>query len=688
MVFAKTWIGGKRHAAILALSIGFWLHLISHAAAQPAGLSPSAAASPLPATVASPSALPAAAAAPDAIVDRGEIIGFLGTVIDWRKQSNSQITLTGEPEETLFAADDRRMAAEVVQLAFDFAHAAALLVQDGTMAEETHPTTPVPSTVGARATGTSGASGVPALAELTQHRDQLQTLLGELEGEVGAIHNKMEGANRTLRNSLSREAAAKQAQADLVQSRIESSNTLIDFEKSTGAGGVSPLGLDAQIEELEQSVARPGDLSATAAAQSGATPSVLPGSLERLRVLRRQEQAIDTAIVRTDSLVRDVNGLRQKLIVLLTAIDREGLSQTVQLGNADLTTSRRTTAEFKALTARSKLISNALEPLSKQTVLLQLYNGNLARWRTSVGRRLSEELRHLFLRALSLALVLGAVFAAAAVWRHLTFRYVEDIQRRQKLLQVRRVVLIATLALVVIFGFASELGALATVMGFAAAGIALALQNVILSIAGYFYLSGRFGIRMGDRVQIAGITGDVLEVGFFKLTLIELADEERGRLPTGRAVIFPNAVVFQPNSNFFRQLPGTSFAWNELRLTLAPDCDYRQAEQLVTGVVNEVFARYRDHIQRESRAIESRLNLRLETPRPQSRLQFGPAGLEMVVRYPTHLAGATQTADEITRRLVDAIRREPGLKLAVPGVPSIQAESEPEQDLRQATSQA
>jgi small-conductance mechanosensitive channel len=675
----------------LVLSIGFLLPLTSRAAAQPAERSPSAAASQLPATIASPAAVPAApatSAAPEAIVDRGEIIGFLGTVIDWRKQINSQITLTGEPEETLFVADDHRMAAEVVQLAFAFGHAAALLVQDGTNGEQTHPAAPVPSAVGAKSTGASGAATVPALKDLIQRRDQLQTLLGELEGEVGAVHNQMEGANRTLRDSLSREAAAKQAQADLVQSRIESIDTLIDFEKSTGASGASPLGLDAQIEELEQSVARPGDVSATAAAQAGATASVLPGNLERLRALHSQGQALDAAKVRTDSLVRDINGLRQKFIVALAAIDRQGLSQTVQLGNTDLATTQRITAEFKALTARSKLISNALEPLSKQIVLLELYNNNLVRWRTSVGRRLNEELRRLLLSALSLALVLGAVFAGAAVWRHLTFRYVEDIQRRQKLLQVRRVVLIATLALVVIFGFASELGTLATVMGFAAAGIALALQNVILSIAGYFYLSGRFGIRMGDRVQIAGVTGDVLEMGFFKLTLIELAEEERGRLPTGRAVIFPNAVVFQPNSNFFRQLPGTSFVWNELRLTLAPDCDYRQAEQLVTGVVDEVFTRYRDHIQRESRAIENRLNLRVETPRPQSRLQLSPDGLEMVVRYPTHLAGATQTADEITRRLVDAIRREPGLKLAVPGVPSIQTEIEPEQNFTQAASKA
>jgi small-conductance mechanosensitive channel len=81
---------------------------------------------------------------------------------------------------------------------------------------------------------------------------------------------------------------------------------------------------------------------------------------------------------------------------------------------------------------------------------------------------------------------------------------------------------------VLLFHFANELGALATVVGFAAAGIALTLQNVILSLAGYFYLNGRYGMRVGDRVQIGGIHGDVLEIGLFKMTLMELGGDAAG----------------------------------------------------------------------------------------------------------------------------------------------------------------
>src|SRR5260370_19678103 len=70
--------------------------------------------------------------------------------------------------------------------------------------------------------------------------------------------------------------------------------------------------------------------------------------------------------------------------------------------------------------------------------------------------------------------------------------------------------------------------------------------------------------------------------------------------------------------------------------------------------------------------MERDLNVRLDMPRPQSRLRLGEAGIELVIRYPVQLYGAVQTADEVARPPVDAIKREPGLQLAASGEPSIQ----------------
>jgi small-conductance mechanosensitive channel len=254
---------------------------------------------------------------------------------------------------------------------------------------------------------------------------------------------------------------------------------------------------------------------------------------------------------------------------------------------------------------------------------------------------------------------------------------VKDIRRRGQVMAARRLVLGILVVIVVLLNFSDELGSAATVVGFAAAGIAVALQNVILSIAGYFFLIGRFGIKAGDRVQIGGVTGDVIDIGLVKISLMELGGTGTHREPTGRVAVFSNAIVFQPSGNFFKQAPGTSFVWNEVRLTLAPDVDYRLAEKRLLDAVDEVFARYRDRVMRDYRHLERDLNVMLETPKPQSRLHLSQSGLEIIIRYPAETYSAPQITDEISRRVLDAINREPSLRLAPQGTANIQSQVPP-----------
>jgi small-conductance mechanosensitive channel len=99
---------------------------------------------------------------------------------------------------------------------------------------------------------------------------------------------------------------------------------------------------------------------------------------------------------------------------------------------------------------------------------------------------------------------------------------------------------------------------LVTGLGFAAAGIAFALQNVILAVAGYFTMVAPNGIRVGDRVSLQGpfgyVHGEVAEIGFVRVKLNELAGEPLK--PTGRVVVFPNSVVF--TGTFFKDPAGDS----------------------------------------------------------------------------------------------------------------------------------
>jgi small-conductance mechanosensitive channel len=637
-------------------------------------VSPRPTASPRPSSLAAPTltpavspsasatAAPAAAATPAPVSARASVLSYLGQIIAWYRTVTLEEQTTHDPEEILYVADNRQMAGEVLPLAFAYARAQAALIT-ATAGEH-------PQAVEQTATN----------SDLVARRAAKQSEVASLTAKVAELTASVHTAGVRTRDLLNRQLAAAQGQLDLAQMHVESLNALIDYEQGSGTGDTSRGTLSAQIDELEAALPHDGSGKTATPASAGTVTSESPapsaGFLERgeyLMVLQRRQQSLDDAYRMTSDLVTEATAQRDQLVRSLRDIDDQSVLQANDAAtSANIATARETRDAFKQLTARRKLVGNAMEPLSKQIVTLKLYRTNLQRWRLAISRQLRAEVRSLLLRAAALGLLFALVFLAAIVWRKLTYRYVPDLHRRYQLMQLRRFAIGTVIALILLFGLGGDLRVFATVMGFAAAGIALALQNVILSFAGYFYIGGRFGIRVGDRIQLVGISGDVLEIGLFKLTLMELTNDASGSQPTGRIVVFPNSIVFQPNGNFFNQLPGSNYRWNELRLSLAPDCDYRLAEQRVVEVIGAVFSRFRESIQRDYRNVESNLNQRFESPRPQSRLQFTATGIEVVVRYPVPLTASAQAADDITRRLIDTLNREPGMRLVAQGSPALQ----------------
>ena len=175
------------------------------------------------------------------------------------------------------------------------------------------------------------------------------------------------------------------------------------------------------------------------------------------------------------------------------------------------------------------------------------------------------------------------MFVLAQLWRRAVFRYVHEARRRSRLLLLQKIVLWALVVAIVASTFATELGSLATFAGLITAGLAVAMQSVLVSIVGYFFLIGKYGIRVGDRVQIGSVTGEVIEMGLVRLHLMELSGEG-AMAPTGRVVAFANSIIFQASGGLFKQIPGVNLAWHEITFGLPTGADYAALkDKMVAG---------------------------------------------------------------------------------------------------------
>jgi small-conductance mechanosensitive channel len=231
------------------------------------------------------------------------------------------------------------------------------------------------------------------------------------------------------------------------------------------------------------------------------------------------------------------------------------------------------------------------------------------------------------------------------------------------------------IGVIIVLTFATQLGSAVTFAGLLTAGVAVALQNVIVSVVGYFFLIGKYGVRVGDRVQIAGVTGEVVDIGLVQLHLMELGGPHESQ-PSGRVVAFSNSIVFQPTAGIFKQIPGTSFVWHELKLTLAADSDYHVARERITQAVDSALKDYNESIEAERRQVERNLSsVSGAQLQPKMRMRYTSSGIEATVRFPAQIEKAAEIDDHLMRELISAAGRDPKLRVVSTEMPAAKAEA-------------
>ncbi len=134
--------------------------------------------------------------------------------------------------------------------------------------------------------------------------------------------------------------------------------------------------------------------------------------------------------------------------------------------------------------------------------------------------------------------------------------------------------------------YSNKLGGFTVALGVAGAGIAFALQEVITSFAGWLAIMFGNFYKTGDRVQLGGIKGDVMDIGVLRTTVMETGQWVDGDLYNGRIVLVANSFIFkEPVFNYSGEFP---FLWDEIKIPIQYGSDYDKTQEILTRVGNEV----------------------------------------------------------------------------------------------------
>jgi small-conductance mechanosensitive channel len=589
-------------------------------------------------------------------LNRDAILQHLNAAITWYHDASSKIEPVGLPSDAIYQDNARNLASQTVRLAFASARAEAALVANDPSSQPNQK----PAQAGQQ--------------NFRQIQNETQTRIDELQSRIQAVNKEMAKAPASKRKTLAGQREALQGELNLYKTVQENLNKMSDFMEGASAGGEGLLG---SIEQLARSVPeiwggpgtqKQGPKAPTSGSGLANTSGLIGQSLtlmERYRAVHDIEQMIKE----TDHVKESAEEVRKPLRDALRATLQRGRTLADQSAASPGTTS--TAEQFDQMSNAFKQLSAAAIPLAQEVILIQQSRGNFEEWQKSILLESRYVLRALAIRIIGIALALAFVAILSDVWRRLTYRYVHEPRRRRQFLLMRRFVMGFLVAMVLIVGFVSEFSSLATFAGFLTAGVAVALQGVILSVAAYFFVVGRYGIRVGDRISVAGVTGDVIDIGLVRLYIMELAGTGVDLHPTGRVIVFSNSVLFQAGTPLFKQIPGTEYTWHELAVGLMPGSNYKAVQDKFSEAVHSVYGEYREEFEHQSVGFEPGMQIR--APEPETHLQLGDTGLEMVVRYPVSIRRATNMDDQVTQAIVELMHKDVELQKAMAGSPKIRA---------------
>lgn len=212
-----------------------------------------------------------------------------------------------------------------------------------------------------------------------------------------------------------------------------------------------------------------------------------------------------------------------------------------------------------------------------------------------------------------------------------------------------------------------------TFLGLLSAGIAIALKDIFVNIAGWVFIYWRKPFDVGDRIQIGELKGDVVDLRLFQFSMLEVGNWVDGEQSTGRIVHVPNAKVFlDPQANYSQ---GFDFIWNEQQVYIGLESDYKKASLLLREIMNELLSPDFNTIESELRKAQKEHFISFSQYTPIVYTKIQERGIQLSLRYLCKPRKRRVIEHQITEEIIDRFRAQKDIRIVYP-ITSIYLEKE------------
>jgi small-conductance mechanosensitive channel len=268
----------------------------------------------------------------------------------------------------------------------------------------------------------------------------------------------------------------------------------------------------------------------------------------------------------------------------------------------------------------------------------------------------------IFIKTIITSVVLLISFVIYRLLLRFLHKRIQDVQ---KFYNTKKAITYAYFIVSVIIGISiwfEGLSNLSTYIGLLSAGIAIALKDPISNIAAFIFIILRKPFEVGDRVEINGNAGDVIDQRVFMFTLMEIGNWVHADQSTGRIIHVPNHVIFtHPLANFTK---GFSHIWNEIEVLITFESDWKKAKLILNDISNKYAKHLSDSAERHLKEAAKKFMIKYNNLTPIVYTRVESDGIKLTLRYLTDPRNRRSSSEVIWEQILTQFEKEPSINLA------------------------
>jgi len=203
-----------------------------------------------------------------------------------------------------------------------------------------------------------------------------------------------------------------------------------------------------------------------------------------------------------------------------------------------------------------------------------------------------------------------------------------------------------------------------TILSVLGAGIALALHQVLLNIAGWLYIVFRHPYRTGDRIEFGDVKGDVIDIRVFQTSLLEIGNWVDGDQSTGRVVHVPHGRIFR--ETLYNYTQGFEYLWNEVSVLVTFESDWEKAREILLRFGQEQSTEVQQQVKKKIDRMAREYLIYYKNFTSIVYVKIEDSGVKLTMRYLTEAKKRRNGEDVLSRKILSAFDREPGIEFAYP----------------------